>query len=100
MAIGSTFMASLVSMCCANPLIGSYPKKSGPAPITDFNIPTLQFFRDGKKYFSEVQDRNSGDPLLNTTSLRGGLPRGDVNENILCSALSYLCWREEFGVRA
>ncbi len=63
-----------------------------------YDTPTGQLLRGGAAFFGDLLERNESDPLLDVHALKKGLERDIVNENILCSALSYLSWKEQYGL--
>jgi asparagine synthase (glutamine-hydrolysing) len=65
-----------------------------------FDTPTGRLLSGGKVPFSDLLRRNGADRLLDTSAIAKAFSSGSINENVLCSALSYLTWAEEFGVFA
>ena len=63
-----------------------------------FDTPTGRLIRENAVFFSDLLSRHAGDPYVNAAALRRDLGRESTNETVLCSALSYLGWREAFGV--
>ena len=65
-----------------------------------YDAPTGRLLRENAGAFRELLDRNGGDPLLNTAAIRRALDEGGIADSVLCSALSYLAWKEAFAIAA
>ncbi len=65
-----------------------------------FDTPTGRLIRDSSGFFIELMRRNFSDPIIDVKSLMHAFNSGRVNETFLCSACSYLSWKETFGLDA
>lgn len=65
-----------------------------------YDTPTGSLLRGAAEGFDTLLKRCESDPLVDTAAVGRALRDERANENVLCSLLSYLSWREEYGVEA
>jgi len=63
-----------------------------------FDTPTGRLLRENETFFLGLLSRHEDDPFVDVAALRRGLSQGGAEENVLCSLLSYLSWKETFDV--
>lgn len=63
-----------------------------------YETPTGRLIRQNRKIFLPLLARNRGDKVLNVPAIESRFDREDFDERLLCSAVSYLAWREVFAV--
>lgn len=65
-----------------------------------YDTPTGSLLRDAAEQFDPLLKRCEADPIVDAVAVGRALRDERTNENVLCSLLSYLSWREEYGVEA
>ncbi|HAR97350.1 MAG TPA: asparagine synthase (glutamine-hydrolyzing) [Syntrophus sp. (in: bacteria)] len=63
-----------------------------------YDTPTGRLLSENRAAFLDLFRRHADDPILNSPRLARDFAAGRVDELILCSAVSYLSWRERFGL--
>jgi asparagine synthase (glutamine-hydrolysing) len=65
-----------------------------------FETPTRRLLCENFPLFSDLLDRNGNDRALDTAAIKRDFLSGRIHESVLCGSVSYLSWREAFGVAA
>jgi hypothetical protein len=64
-----------------------------------YDTPTGRLIYENRDIFAPLLQRHYDDPVLNCRSIEKAYEAGGLNENVLCSAVSYLAWKEAYGVQ-
>ena len=65
-----------------------------------YDTPTGQLIRDNQPHFEGLLARNADDEIVDAQAVTRALARGVIDENLLCSIVTYLSWKELFAVHA
>jgi asparagine synthase (glutamine-hydrolysing) len=65
-----------------------------------FDTPTLRLLLANQDRFEGLLDRHGDDPLVDSQALRTAMRAGRADEHVLCASLTYLSWKEVFGIHA
>lgn len=63
-----------------------------------YETPTGSLIRQNRDMFLPLLDRHRGDPVLNVPAIERRFESEALDERLLCSAVSYLSWKETFAV--
>jgi len=64
-----------------------------------FDTPSRRLLRDHPGFFGALMDRNHDDAVLDTAAIRRAYNAGIIDEGLLCSACTYLSWKEIFQMQ-
>jgi asparagine synthase (glutamine-hydrolysing) len=65
-----------------------------------YDTPTGRLFRDERVFFDGILSESASDRLVDVRRVKDDFAAGRMDAESLCSVLSYLSWRMEFGVVA
>jgi asparagine synthase (glutamine-hydrolysing) len=63
-----------------------------------YNTPTGRLLQDNQPFLMDLIRRHLSDPFVRTDSVAKAFAAGQIQENLLCSLLSYFSWKEQFGI--
>lgn len=63
-----------------------------------YETPTGRLLRDNRVMFLPLLQRHLDDEIIDARAVLRRFDSGRLDQRLLCSALSYLTWKEEFGV--
>lgn len=63
-----------------------------------YETPTGRLIRANREMSLDLLARHSRDEVVDTAALAGRFDDERVDERLLCAALTYLCWKEKFGL--
>jgi asparagine synthase (glutamine-hydrolysing) len=63
-----------------------------------YNTPTGRLLQDNQSFLMDLLRRHLSDPFVQADSVAKAFEVGQIQENLLCSLLSYFSWKEQFGI--
>ncbi len=65
-----------------------------------FETPTGRLLRENRDFFADLMRRHADDPFVQGSAVAEAMTGPGLDENLLCSIITYLSWKEEFGLSA